>query len=62
MDNCRDHWRPFACVVRDHRFHKKRHKGQNLQCQLDLPSKSVIKEIVLRIEELTIAVLSDERN
>ena len=50
--HCND-WKHFRCVLRNHRSPKKRHKGQNLQCQLgnedDLQSKSVIKKIVLRI-------------
>ena len=49
---CND-WKRFSCVLRNHRSQKKRHRGQNLECQLanedDLQSKSVIKEIVLRI-------------
>ena len=53
MNYRRNDWKHFSCVLRNHRSPKKRHRGQNLQCQLanedDLESKSVIIEIVLRI-------------
>ena len=52
MNYRRNNWKHFSCVLRNHRSLKKRHIGQNLQCQLangdDLQSKSVTKEIVLR--------------
>ena len=53
MNYRRNYWKHFSCEFRNHRSPKKRHRGQNLQCQLankdDLQSKSVMTEIVLRI-------------
>ena len=49
----RNYWKHFSCILRNQRSPKKRHRGQNLQCQLanedDLQPKSVIQEIILRI-------------
>ena len=47
MDYRYNDWKYITCVT----DLRKRHKGQNLQCpkEDDLLSKSVIKEIVLRI-------------
>ena len=53
MDYRRNDWKRFSCELRNHKSQKKRHRGQNLECQLanedELQSKSVIKDIVLRI-------------
>ena len=53
MNYRRNYWKHFSCVLRNNISPKKRHRGQNLQCQLtnedDLISKIVTKEIVLRI-------------
>ena len=49
---CND-WKHFSWLLRNLISQKKRHRGQNVECQLakedDLQSKSFIKEIVLRI-------------
>ena len=64
MNYRRNNWKHFSCVLRNHRSQKKRHRGQNLECQLanedDLQSKNVIRDIVFRIvftEEMTIAIV-----
>ena len=55
MDHRCNDWKHFACVlcIAKSQISEKRHRGQNLQCKLanedDLQSKSIVKEIVLRI-------------